>query len=203
MNTLEVRYNAQDLKSDSEDNSRIVYGKAISFDSLSEDLGFREIIHKDAINEDLINSCDIFCLLNHDSDKVLARSKYGKGSLKLELKDDGLYYSFRAKKTNLGNELLSYIEDGDITGSSFAFYVSDEPGSEKWSRNADGNYLREIYKIGGLADVSPVWCPAYESTSVDKKTNLRSKSEAFNSVKEKAEKLDKELDELLNEIESL
>lgn len=201
MDNLEIRSNTEIIKKDSDDNSRMVYGKAISFETESQDLGFTEIIHRGAISEDLIKNCDIYAKFNHDDDKILARSRYGKGSLKLELKDDGLYYSFRAKKTNLGNELLSYIEDGDLQGSSFMFYVSDEPNSEKWTRDMNGNYKREINKIGGLADVSPVFEPAYLATNVT--ANLRSKSEAFNSVKEKAEKLDKELDELLNEIESL
>lgn len=201
MDNLEIRSNTEIIKKDSDDNSRMVYGKAISFETESQDLGFTEIIHRGAISEDLIKNCDIYAKFNHDDNKILARSRYGKGSLKLELKEDGLYYSFRAKKTNLGNELLSYIEDGDLQGSSFMFYVSDEPNSEKWTRDMNGNYKREINKIGGLADVSPVFEPAYLATNVT--ANLRSKSEAFNSVKEKAEKLDKELDELLNEIESL
>lgn len=201
MDNLEIRSNTEIIKKDSDDNSRMVYGKAISFETESQDLGFTEIIHRGAISEDLIKNCDIYAKFNHDDDKILARSRYGKGSLKLELREDGLYYSFRAKKTNLGNELLSYIEDGDLQGSSFAFYVSDEPNSEKWTRDMNGNFKREINKIGGLADVSPVFEPAYLATNVT--ANLRSKSEAFNSVKEKAEKLDKELDELLNEIESL
>lgn len=201
MDNLEIRSNTEIIKKDSDDNSRMVYGKAISFETESQDMGFTEIIHRGAISEDLIKNCDIYAKFNHDDDKILARSRYGKGSLKLELREDGLYYSFRAKKTNLGNELLSYIEDGDLQGSSFMFYVSDEPNSEKWTRDMNGNYKREINKIGGLADVSPVFEPAYLATNVT--ANLRSKSEAFNSVKEKAEKLDKELDELLNEIESL
>lgn len=203
MNKLENRSIQSDVTRSSEEGSRIVYGKAVCFESESEDLGFREIIHRGAITQDLINSCDIYAKFNHDDNKILARSRNGKGSLKLELKDDGLYYSFRAKKTALGDEVLAYIEDGDLHGSSFAFYIADEPDAEKWTRDAEGNYKREINKIGGLADVAPVFSPAYETTSVDSRANLRSKQEAFNSIKDKAEKLDKELDEQLTEIENL
>lgn len=197
---LEVRNIKHQVTRGEEDNSRIISGKAVSFESESQDLGFTEIIHRDAITQDLINSCDIYAKFNHDDNKVLARSRYGKGSLKLNLQDDGLYYSFRAKKTALGDEVLAYIEDGDLAGSSFAFYVADEPDAQKWSRNMDGTYKREIFKIGGLADVSPVFEPAYLSTNV---ANLRSKAEAFNEVKEKAEALDKALDKELDEIENL
>lgn len=197
---LEVRNIKHQVTRGEDDNSRIVSGKAVCFDSESQDLGFTEIIHRDAISQDLINSCDIYAKFNHDDNKVLARSRYGKGSLKLDLRDDGLYYSFRAKKTALGDEVLAYIEDGDLAGSSFAFYVADDPDAEKWSRDMNGNYKREIFKIGGLADVSPVFEPAYLASNV---ANLRSKQEAFNSIKDKAEKLDKELDEQISEIENL
>ena len=76
------------------DNSRHVEGYAIIFNSLSEDLGFYETIEKTAIDEDVIKKSDCFCLLDHNSEKVLARSKYGVGNLKLEIDDKGLKYSF-------------------------------------------------------------------------------------------------------------
>ena len=182
-----------------DDSSRIISGKAVSFDTPSQDLGFTEYIHREAISQELIDSCDIFAKFNHDDNKILARSRKGKGSLKLDLRDDGLYYSFKAKKTALGDEVLAYIEDGDLEGSSFAFYVSDEPNSEVWTRDMNGSYKRDIYKIAGLADVSPVFEPAYLDTNV----KMQSRSKTFQDIQERAMKIDSELDTKLKEIEDL
>ena len=88
----------------------------------SNDLGFIEQIAPEAIDEDTIARSDVFCYLNHDESRgVLARCNNGKGSLDLWLAEDGLHYRFEAPKTQLGDELLSYLDRGEITSSSFAF----------------------------------------------------------------------------------
>lgn len=147
-------------------DNKTIYGKAISFDTLSVDLGgFRETIKRGAITQDLINHSDIFARTNHKDDYILARSKNGKGSLSLELKDDGLYFSFELPNTEKGNELREHIKRGEITQCSFAFNAAQEANSEVW-RNENGTIYRDIYKIGYLGDVAPVYKPAYEETYV-------------------------------------
>ena len=59
---------------------------------------------------------------------VLARSKFGNGSLELTIDDTGLRYKFDAPNTQLGDELLEGIRRGDISTSSFAFKVEED----KW-----------------------------------------------------------------------
>lgn len=151
-------------------DSRTVEGYAVVFNSQSEDLGFYETINPSAITEDVLKRSDVFCLFNHDQDKVLARSKYGTGSLQLQLDEQGLKYTFQAPNTDLGDELLEYLRRGDIDSSSFAFTVSTDEGSEVWTTGTDGRQYREILKIDSLHDVSPVWTPAYSSTSVSQRT---------------------------------
>ena len=127
-NNLEIRAISNEVQVD----SRNITGYAVVFESNSEDLGFIERIMKGAITDDTIKKSDVFCLLNHDSTKVLARSKYGEGSLKLEIDERGLKYSFTAPNTDLGEELLEHLQRGEIDSSSFAFTVSLDEGSEKW-----------------------------------------------------------------------
>lgn len=147
-------------------DSNTIYGKAISFDTLSVDLGgFRETIKRGAITQELIDNSDIFARTNHDNDYILARSKHGKGSLSLELRDDGLYFSFELPNTEKGNELREHIKRGEITQCSFAFIAAKEPNAEVW-RKENGIVYRDIYKIGYLGDVAPVYRPAYEETYV-------------------------------------
>ena len=170
-------------------DTRTVEGYAIVFNSQSEDLGFYETISPSAVTEDTINTSDVFCLFNHNPEKVLARSKYGKGSLTLTLDDRGLKYSFEVPNTELGNELLEHVRRGEIDGSSFAFIVSTDDGSEKWE-NINGTTYRTINKIECLCDVSPVWQPAYSATSV----SARAKEMLNEMEKEKLEQLENEKD---------
>lgn len=146
-------------------SDRTVMGYGAVFNSYSVDMGFIEIIHPSAITDETIKRSDIFCKLNHNDDKILARSKYGEGSLLLSVDERGLSYCFESPKTALGDELLEYLKRGDISGSSFAFTVSKEEGAEKWSKRSDGKIYREIFAIDRLYDVSPVFQCAYEATT--------------------------------------
>lgn len=171
-------------------DSRTVEGYAVVFNSQSEDLGFYETINPAAITEEVLMRSDVFCLFNHDQDKVLARSKYGTGSLQLQLDEQGLKYTFTAPNTDLGDELLEYLRRGDIDSSSFAFTVSTDEGSEVWTTGTDGRQYREILKIDELHDVSPVWNPAYTSTSVSQRT-----LDKLNQLREMQDEKEKELQE--------
>lgn len=169
--------------------TRTVEGYAVVFNSQSEDMGFFETISPSAVTVDVINRSDVFALLNHNPDKVLARCRYGEGSLSLSIDEKGLKYSFQAPNTELGNELIEHIRRGEIDSSSFAFIVSADEGSEVWE-NINGTTYRTINKIECLCDVSPVWQPAYSATSV----SARAKEMLNEMEKEKLEKLDNEKD---------
>ena len=149
--------------------TRMVEGLAVVFNSESRDMGFIETIDKNAISEETIKNSDIFATLDHDKSRgILARSRYGEGSLKLELQDDGLHYRFEAPNSPLGDELLEYLSRGEITTSSFAFVV-DQNGGDEWFRGEDGKLRRNIKKIYRLYDVSPVFEPAYLDTDVSRR----------------------------------
>ena len=120
------------------------------------------MIQPEAI-EGILEKSDILCLLNHNEERgVLARSKFGNGSLQLEVDDIGLKYRFEAPATALGDELLEGLKRGDISTSSFAFTIEND----KWEKRSDGSYLRKITKFKELFDVSPVYKEAYPDTSV-------------------------------------
>jgi HK97 family phage prohead protease len=154
----EIRYSGRD---------RLIEGYALVFNSKSNPLGgdnFFEIIRPEALTVDVLNRSDIFAKLDHDDFRgILARSKFGKGTLELEIDEKGLKYKFQAPKTALGDEVLEYLQRGDITGSSFAFTVA-ENGAEMQTEN--GVTIRYIKSFHRLYDVSPVFSPAYDETSV-------------------------------------
>lgn len=167
--------------------NRTVQGYAVMFDVESEDMGFVEIIHKGAITEETIKASDVFARFNHSDDKILARCKNGRGTLQLTIDDKGVYYRFESPNTIVGDELLEHIKREEITSSSFAFTVSKEQGSEKWSKR-NGKLYRDIYKIDRLFDIAPVFQPAYSQTTC----SARAKE---------IQKTSKEIDEILDDLE--
>ena len=136
--------------------SRTVEGYASVFNSMSEDLGFREVILPGAFSDVLDN--DVRALYNHDSNYLLARTT--SGTLELKEDDKGLYYRFEMPNTSYGNDMLELFRRGDLTQSSFGFTVE----KDNW-RMEDGQQVRYIERVGSLFDVSPVVYPAYASAS--------------------------------------
>ena len=186
--------------------SRHIEGYAIVFNSLSNDLGgFREIIEPTAIDDELIKNSDILCLMNHDIKRgVLARSYHGRGSLKLDIDEHGLHYSFEAPKTALGDEVLEGIRRGDISKCSFAFVC----GEDVWDKDEKtGEYIRHVKKIKNLYDVSLVYHPAYDETEVKADTRgldeLKAQEEANNIVKENSESDMNDKQELITQLQTI
>lgn len=177
----EIRSNSNEIIAE----SRKIYGCAIKFNSESQDIGWIETISPEAVTEDLIKSSDIFALLNHQEEDVLARSRYGVGSLTLELKEDGLYYEFEAPNTAKGDELIEHIKRGEIYASSFGFTLPEDGSGETWQQDTDGTLRREITKIERLFDVSPVYEPAYLATTCDKRSMIADKIKELNKYYEK------------------
>ena len=189
----EVRY-INEVRASHDD--RKIEGKAIAFNSISCDLGgFREQIIPEAISEDVINSSDIFFLLNHSNNRgILARQKNGFGSLKTDIRDDGVYFSFEAPQTSLGDELLEYLRRGDITQCSFAFTVKDD----KWERQADNSYVRTILRFDKIFDMSAVFKPAYDATEVKCARFAEIMAQEAEEAKKKIEELEKQRETELN-----
>lgn len=194
-NNLEIRNITTEIRSN-EENSRKISGLAIPAESRSELLygEFYETISKDALTEDLINEHDVKLYMNHDSSQgTFARSKFGKGSLRLFVTDRGIEFETELPNTASGDELLEGIRRGDYDALSFAF----APDKEEWEENEDGTYNRTIRSIAFLDEISILSCaPAYEATEV----KLRS-LENFKEEKRQAE--DKKKEEILANLNKL
>ena len=171
-------------KRDGEEQARTITGYAVVFNQRSEYMGFFETIVPGAITDETIQISDIVMTYQHNPSWMLARSKYGEGTLKLELDDHGLKFTFEVPNTTIGNDMLELIKRGDLTGCSFAFSIDPSvPDAEKWIEE-DGIYHRYIHHIDRLYDCSIVVTPAYEGTSV----SARSKEQLENLKKEAEEK---------------
>lgn len=133
--------------------SRTIEGRAIPFNVLSPNReGFREMVSPEAV-EGVIEASDIFMLYNHDRQKgFLARSKKGKGTLKIDVREDGVYFEFEAANDNLSNYILERIERGEINETSWSFTVLED----RWVKQEDGVYERVITRFDKIYDFSIV-----------------------------------------------
>lgn len=185
MNKVEIRCELR-----SENEGRHISGKAISFDTQSNDIGFIEILHRGCISQELIDSSNIVFLYNHDYNQVIARANKGKGTLNIDLRDDGVYFDLDVPNTTMGNDLLENIRLGNITQCSFGFRYANEEGAYK-DEKIDDVWYRNVYKIGELFDLSAVTYPAYDDTYVNARMQERSKME--DKLKETEEIQDEEI----------
>jgi hypothetical protein len=139
------------------DTGKTISGYAAVFNEVADIGGsFREIIAPGAFKGTLDG--DIRALVDHDSGRVIGRSKAGT----LRLKEDahGLRTEIDLPDTTDGRDLAVSLERGDISGMSFGFRVTHD----EWDETGDIP-TRTIRSVD-LFEVSAVAFPAYEGTEL-------------------------------------
>lgn len=148
-------------------------GTALSYDSLSADLGgFRERIMPGAFARSLKSGADVKCLLNHDSNVVLGRTK--SGTLALHDETDGLKFRCQLDRNNSTHQnVYAMVKRGDMNECSFAFVVPSGGDEFDEVMHQGKKITRRTVRDADLRDVSVVTYPAYNaqgSTSVNART---------------------------------
>ena len=134
-------------------DTRRIEGRAIPFNFLSPNReGFRELIVPSAV-EGVIEESDIFMLYNHNRGQgFLARNNKGKGTLNIDVREDGVYFDFKPGTDNLSNYIWERMERGELSEMSFAFTVA----KDTWEKDSENVYTRTIQKFERLYDFSIV-----------------------------------------------
>lgn len=189
MNKYELRFEIR-----AEKENRHVQGKAVSFETESNDLGFIETLKRGCITDETIKNSNIVFTYNHQRDRILARSKYGQGNLNLQVRDDGVYFGFEAPNTTLGNDVLEDIRCGNLSQCSFMFTIPKKEGAQHWYKK-DGVLHRDVYVIDQLYDCSIVVDPAYDDTYVAARNAEISEIEAKLAAEEEAKLAETRADE--------
>jgi len=137
----------------------IVSGYAALYNTPA-DLGghYTEIIRPGAF-DNMIQKSDVRALFNHDPNHLLARSRYGAGTLQLEADDRGLKYSFACPKTRA--DIVEMIERGDLSQCSFQFTIEEHV----WT-STDDKETREIFRFDEVFDITLATYPVYQDTTV-------------------------------------
>lgn len=136
---------------------RRLEGYAATFGTEARIGDFTEIIRPGAFRASLAGGGDILALVDHDTTKVLARTR--SGTLRLSEDARGLSFSLDVPDTQAGRDVLALAERGDLGGMSFGFRAT--PDGQHWTGKR-----RELRSVQ-LLEVSVVTAfPAYDGTSV-------------------------------------
>jgi Escherichia/Staphylococcus phage prohead protease len=136
-------------------SQRRLEGYAAKFGVQARIADFVETIRAGAFTASLKSGADVLALVDHDTTKVLARTK--SGNLKLAEDATGLAFELSVPETQAGRDVLALADRGDLGGMSFGFMVE----KDSWQGNR-----RELVAID-LREISVVsaW-PAYPQTTV-------------------------------------
>lgn len=153
-------FRSLDLNANDEAAEKIISGYFIVFNSETElyEGCFEEIAPESFDNVDL---SDVRALIDHETSKVLGRTKPGTLTLSVDAK--GVYGEIKVNENDTeAMNLYSRVQRGDVDQCSFGFNILDE---EMETRD-DGSYKFTIKAIE-LFEVSVVTFPAYADTAVE------------------------------------
>ena len=128
----------------------------IPYNSMSTDMGFREIISPGAFKRTLDDpEADVLALWSHDSTKPMGRRS--AGTLDLEDCPDGLLCEIEDDETSWSEDARAAVQARSVQGASFGFIVA--PDGDEWDRSG-GTWIRTLRDVD-LLEVSPTALPAY------------------------------------------
>lgn len=146
-----------------------------------------ERIMPGAFDEALKAKNDVRLLFNHDPSWLLARST--SGTLKLTVDGQGLRYEGSLDPSNpQAATVISAINRGDLTGSSFGFKVKKDTWTQEGSTQV--RYVESVE----LFDVSPVTYPAYQASTTGFRDQNNNEEAIQSFLKSETEKRMKTLD---------
>lgn len=153
-------FRSLDLNANDGAAEKIISGYFIVFNSETElyEGCFEEIAPESFDNVDL---SDVRALIDHETSKVLGRTKPGTLTLSVDAK--GVYGEIKVNENDTeAMNLYSRVQRGDVDQCSFGFNILDEAMETR----DDGSYKFTIKAIE-LFEVSVVTFPAYADTAVE------------------------------------
>jgi len=157
--TKDRNYRKFAFESRSENDKKVVVGMPVIFDRETvlwehDGIEYKEKVAATAFDGAKMD--DVVLNIDHMG-KPAAKTK--NGTLRLEVRADGLYMEADLGQNATGRELYEDIQNGFYDKMSFSFAVSEE----SYDRDT---HTRTILKFKQLYDVSAVTFPAYEQTNI-------------------------------------
>ena len=163
---METRGFTLERREQTDDGKLRVAGRAIVYNSLSQDLGgFRERFVPGSLDKTLAEQRDVGLLYSHDSAAVLASTR--AGNLQLHPDDEGLAIEAELSLDDPDvQRLAAKMDAGTVDKMSFGFRAVQD----RWTRDAQGP-IREVVE-SQLIETSAVWLPAYQATLIEGRGGL-------------------------------
>jgi HK97 family phage prohead protease len=155
----------------------------IPYMSLSEDVGFKEVLIPGCFRAAIEKAKNIHSLWSHNEAMPLGNTRAGT----LQLRDTPTAREVKISPNpdvTWGKDALSAVKRGDVGGLSFGFTM--DGGTEVWNGET-----REIHEVASLSEISPVAFPAYPESSVgDRNKNKENKNmnETMSEMKARVER---------------
>lgn len=184
--------------------SRVLRGKAVCFNEETtlydgKYYRYREIINPSCITEEFLREQDVKLNLLHDREQSLCRNNKGEGTLKFELREDGLYWEAEMPKCDLGDRALELVRNKTYTGCSFEFYPEEYTEANSTLKDGREDCLITHTKFRSLTALTIALDPAYEGTSVSEREQYEKREkdhDAELAAREAAEKAQREKENL-------
>lgn len=149
----------------------IIEGCAIVFDRetvLWEDGNEKvsEVIKPSCFTEAFLRESDIKLNLLHDRDSTIARCNKGEGTLKIFIREDGVYFECPVPDCDLGKRAEALIENGTYTGCSFEFRAKDYTFTDRSVEGGKEDYLFTHTAFECVRALTIAMDPAYMETTV-------------------------------------
>lgn len=176
-NTHELRFcPALDLRVDADGANRRISGHAAVFNTLSVDMGFREVIRPGAFAASLAKKPDVRFLINHDG---LPLARTSSGTLKLSEDGRGLHFEAMLDMNDPdAQRIVPKVARRDVSNMSFAFRMV----KDSW-RVEGGRDIRELHEVDiNDGDVSLVTYPAYKAADAAMRSYERWKAGNFSDA---------------------
>lgn len=172
MKKIERRtYVVRNVETRQQDDGKMrLSGYAAVFNEGSVPLPFIEYIAPGAFRKTLSETPDVRLLINHEG-LPLARTK--NNTLILTEDEIGLRFDAELPDTQEARDIYTLVERGDVDQMSFAFRVI----RQKWNENRTERTLTEVSLADG--DVSVVTYPAYPTTKVEAREELKAAIKAL------------------------
>ena len=153
------------------EESRVIEGCAVVFnqetilwDGKYERI--RETIDPSCITAEFLAEQDIKLNLLHERENSLCRNNKGAGTLQLELREDGLYFSAEMPRCDLGERCLELVKNGTYTGCSFEFFTGAYDEEHTTLPDGREDILIRHTAFEKITALTIAMDPAYEQTSV-------------------------------------
>lgn len=175
-------------------SGRTIEGRAIVFNRPTtlwenERELVEEVIEPSCVTEEWLREQDVKLNMLHDRACTIARCNKGVGTLKMMVREDGVYFEAEAPECDLGDRALALIGNRTYSGCSFEATTGDYEAEDLGELNGKEHWLIRHKSFERMKGLTIAMDPQYEGTDVTKReTEDLTPAEKELLEKEKAER---------------